>query len=495
MRLKWRKLAALVIGFAMGVSLLPEAAYASEKDDLSTGEQAKSIVETFGKGGDGGSYLTTSDGRQVILRGLNTHGSTKVAKDCMPEYYETDIARERGELSSNAVRLLMQWRCVEPEPGVYDDAYLDRVENLVNTYNSHGMTVLLDMHQDLYGPGVADIPGVGNGAPVWATYTDGLPVNKHDNWAMYYLEKGVIRAFDNFWNHTGKHPELMDHYAKMWAHVAHRFAHHPGVFGYDLMNEPFAGKSLPATLEKGPLADLYTRVINAIRETDNDTWIFLEPVALGANQGLGTHLPYIPDPRQGKPKIGYAPHMYMLGTEEGGMPQWSALAIKGAMRLWQANVRHQAKDLSSDGTTVPIVVGEYGLNTDKPGGLEYVKYAQWRLGMMGASTFYYSSDRGQWGPWDENGHNRNTHDLLATCYATVVGGFLDSQEPLADGCGIYFERGDGRNTEIQVPWASTIDDIRVEGATIVGFSPEEKILTINAGTFAQYKEVWVKRAK
>lgn len=155
------------------------------------------------------------------------------------------------------------------------------------------------------------------------------------------------------------------------------------------------------------------------------------------------------------------------------MPQWSALAIKGAMRLWQANVRQQAKDLSPDGTTVPIVVGEYGLNTDKPGGLEYVKYAQWRLGMMGASTFITPliADNGA---QDENGQNRNTHDLLATCYATVVGGFLDSQEPLADGCGIYFERGDGRNTEIQVPWASKIDDIRVEGATIVGFSPEEK---------------------
>lgn len=52
------------------------------------------------------------------------------------------------------------------------------------------------------------------------------------------------------------------------------------------------------------------------------------------------------------------------------------------------------------------------------------------------------------------------------------------------------ERGDAR--EIKVSWAESIDDISVEGAEIVAFNAKEKILTINAGTFVQYKEVWVK---
>jgi endoglycosylceramidase len=50
----------------------------------------------------------------------------------------------------------------------------------------------------------------------------------------------VIRAFDNFWNYE-EHPELQDHYAAMWAHVAERFRDHPAVIGYDLMNEPWQG--------------------------------------------------------------------------------------------------------------------------------------------------------------------------------------------------------------------------------------------------------------
>ncbi|WP_455951763.1 hypothetical protein [Arcanobacterium haemolyticum] len=46
--------------------------------------------------------------------------------------------------------------------------------------------------------------------------------------------------------------------------------------------------------------------------------------------------------------------------------------------------------------------------------------------------------------------------------------------------------------EIQVSWAESIDDISVEGVEIVAFNVKEKILTINAGTFVQYNEVWVK---
>ena len=57
------------------------------------------------------------------------------------------------------------------------------------------MYVLLDMHQDLYVPKFN-----GDGAPEWATYDDGLPVKQQNPWALTYLQPGVMRAFDNFWN-------------------------------------------------------------------------------------------------------------------------------------------------------------------------------------------------------------------------------------------------------------------------------------------------------
>lgn len=201
----------------------------------------------------------------------------------MPSYSPGEIRRERDELKSNSVRLLLQWRCMEPEQGQYDYDYLDRVESLVELYNANGMTVLLDMHQDLYCPGITESRNIGNGAPVWATHTDGLPVKDQTDWSFYYLQPGAIRAFDNFWNKYGNHPELMDPYAQMWQVVAEHFSQHPGVFGYDLMNGPYGGTYLPNVLENGALAKLYEMTIDKIREVDNDAWIFVEPVALCAN--------------------------------------------------------------------------------------------------------------------------------------------------------------------------------------------------------------------
>lgn len=262
---------ALTAGVALAASLqvVNTSAVAAEFTYADYGN----IVDVLGKGADGGQYLRDKHGNQIFLRGLNTQGTAKIAPDCMPSYSPEEISRERDELKSNSVRLLMQWRCVEPEQGQYDYDYLDRIGDLVDLYNSNGMTVLLDMHQDLYGPGITESRDVGNGAPVWATYTDGLPVREQPDWSLYYLQPGVIRAFDNFWNKRGNHPELMESYAKMWQIVAGRFSQHPGVFGYDLMNEPFSGSYLPNVLESGALAKLYAMTIERIREVDNDTWI------------------------------------------------------------------------------------------------------------------------------------------------------------------------------------------------------------------------------
>lgn len=468
------RIAMAVTAGLVAVTLIPGIAQAAPAPG------APSIVSVLGKGGGDGQYLTSKDGRQVILRGLNTHGSVKMAPDCMPGYGAKEIERERKQVRSNAVRLLMQWRCVEPQPNVYDDAYLDRVAALVKIYNDNGMTVLFDMHQDLWGPGITPERNAGNGAPVWATYTDGLPVKKHKSWAMYYLEPGVTRAFDNFWNKFGNHPELMDHYARMWGHIAKRFANNPGVFGYDLINEPYMGSSLPSTVESGPLAELYRKSIAEIRKADNDTWVFLAPIAFGSNQGFGTNLPSIPDVRKGAPRIGYAPHLYILGTEEGGMKPILAPAIKTGIDLWQAKVRQQARALSSNNTTVPILVGEFGLDTTKPGALDYIAYAQARFGEMGASTFYYSSDYGTWGPWDEEGKPRNTRDALAVCYGEVISGFLVKQSMLAGGCTMEFDRSDGGETRVYVPWASKAGDAVVKGAKVLGFDADQQLLRIQA---------------
>lgn len=205
------------------------------------------------------SFLRDEHGRVLVLRGFNTASSAKSSPNGMPAFTEDDLEREQADMGTNFVRFLISWRSVEPEPGEYDQAYLDRVATRVGWYSERGYHVMLDTHQDLWSGAITPDGHTGNGAPAWATRMDGMPVGSHDMWERYYLDPGVIRAFDNFWNITGRHPELAERYAGAWWAVADRFADDPAVIGYDLMNESYGGTLQGPAFEAGPLTDLYQR--------------------------------------------------------------------------------------------------------------------------------------------------------------------------------------------------------------------------------------------
>ena len=48
------------------------------------------------------------------------------------------------------VRLGVMWEAVEQQEGVYDMAYLDQVEQLINRYGEYDIAVIVDNHQDLF---------------------------------------------------------------------------------------------------------------------------------------------------------------------------------------------------------------------------------------------------------------------------------------------------------------------------------------------------------
>lgn len=54
------------------------------------------------------------------------------------------------EWGFNFVRLGVMWEAVEQQEGVYDDAYLDQVEVLINNLGAAGIYTLVDMHQDVF---------------------------------------------------------------------------------------------------------------------------------------------------------------------------------------------------------------------------------------------------------------------------------------------------------------------------------------------------------
>lgn len=365
------------------------------------------------------SFIRDAEGNALVLHGFSTAGSAKGSPSGLPDFTIADLDRERADMGTNFVRFLISWRAVEPKPGVYSQTYLDGVEEMVGWYADRGYHVMLDMHQDLWGVDIVEGQQVGNGAPGWATYMDGFPVGHNDQWELYYLEPGVIRAFDNFWSVTGAHPELTDHYAGAWRAVAERFADNPTVIGYDLMNEPYGGTMQGPIFESGPLTALYQKTVNAIREVDDNSWACLEPQALGFNWGLPSGLGFVSDPREGEPRIAFCPHIYPLPMDLGdGFAGDSRSLIVSTVEGWRTNTLRTARELGN----VPIILGEFGLDTTLPGALDYVDLMYRTAGEMGAGVAYWSRDDGEWGPYEQDKSPRNLVPALDRAYLRATSG-------------------------------------------------------------------------
>lgn len=201
-----------------------------------------------------GTTLRDEHGRHRVLHGINL-----VAKGAHPSRCETDAQYRRSfhgdwtaadiaDLAARGftlVRLGVIWAAVEPEPGRYDEDYLDYLTAQLDLLHSAGLAVLLDSHQDLYSQ------SFGDGAPPWATLT-GHDFAATDLWSDAYLSSPAVQeSLDQFWaNAPGPGGVgLQDRFAAMWTRVAERLGDHPAVVGFDLLNEPAPGSAAAATFQ------------------------------------------------------------------------------------------------------------------------------------------------------------------------------------------------------------------------------------------------------
>jgi len=328
-----------------------------------------------------------------LLRGVNSSGTAKDAADAQSWVTPADIAREQALLGTNSVRYLVFWDRIEPQPGRYDQAYLDAVAQRVRWYGDEGFDVVLDLHQDVWGPAVGF-----DGAPDWATLTDGLPAQRQEPWELTYLQPGVLRAFDHFWRTTGRHDDLQASYLAMLGVLADRFADEPAVLGIDVMNEPFGGSLQGPLFEQGPLSAFYQRAIDVVRAVDDDLWVLVEPQAIGVNQGLPSGLRTLTDPRAGDPRIAFAPHLYPLALDLGGGYTDNQAWVDRSVRLWADRTRATSVRLAA-----PLWLGEFGLDGTKPGAPDYVRSVVATVESMDASGFaYWDNSPGPWSPWSSD---------------------------------------------------------------------------------------------
>lgn len=188
-----------------------------------------------------GSKFVDAQGRHTILHGINM--VCKKSELGYLNYTEADFL-DMKKWGFNIARLGIFWDGLEPEPGKIDYDYIDRIEAVVDMAERAGVSLFLDMHQDLFS---GYFKPYGDGAPHWATLTDDLPHYPTDLWSEGYLISPAIqRAFDNFWQNTpaADGVGLQDHYVRLWEVLAERFGNRSHVIGYDIINEPFMGASV-----------------------------------------------------------------------------------------------------------------------------------------------------------------------------------------------------------------------------------------------------------
>jgi endoglycosylceramidase len=347
------------------------------------------IIFCFALFGQPANEIYDIYGRTVIVHGLNTSGCAKNIPGHQPWITEPDVIREDSMFGFSGVRYLIFWGAIEPQQGVYDEAYLKQVKEKVEWYTKRHMYVILDMHQDIFGYGTG-----GNGAPEWASANTVIKNLIPDKWPwwMQNLEPKVKKSYVQFFKYK-RRKLLQDHYLLCWQKVAAMFRDNPYVLGYDLMNEPHGGliiKTLAGGFERRQLSAFYKRMISGIRSVDTVHYIVVEPRSFGVNFGMKSHLPGIKDEGAAVSKLIYAPHCYMMFVDVGGDYNDK---YRKSLQTWFK--RRESETLKHN---APMLIGEFGLSPKKKDFDKYLQDIFTGAEKDHASWTYWSNDFGSWSP-------------------------------------------------------------------------------------------------
>lgn len=370
-----------------------------------------------------GKVFIDEFGRERIFNGVNfcDKQGYDVCKYTFNYLRDRSVLTKCREHGFNIIRLGFTWSAVEPQPNCYNEKYLDDIGDILDCAFENGIYIYLDMHQDLY----SDQTCCGDGAPKWATLTDGYKASIPKKvWAEgYFYGKAVHRAFDNFWNNTKVNGKgLQDYYADMWRHIAEKFKDKPALFGFDLMNEPFPGtdggkifRQLIANAVKvsltdnrinvfklgtdlikekglqGPLkqfnGDVFHKIVEAgeplvhkfdtqkyspflnkvsksIRESTDKGIIFMDSCYY-CNLGIPTSTPPVTIDGEKEQKLCYSPHSYDLTVDT---PIYKFADSSRVSSMFDEHKKAQ------DRLNVPVLVGEWGSESNGVSWLPHIEF-------------------------------------------------------------------------------------------------------------------------
>ncbi|MFJ5642399.1 cellulase family glycosylhydrolase [Streptomyces sp. NPDC093223] len=235
----------VLCGF-LAVAGAPSAAAATPSDSLWF--DGTSLTVRNGRFIDG-------QGREVVLRGYNVSGETKLEENGGLPFASVADARKsatalRALGGGDAVRFLLSWAHAEPVRGQVDTAYLAAVTAQMQAFLDAGIRVLPDFHQDLYSRYLFGQGSwyTGDGAPQWAVALGGYPAESCGIclfWGQNITQNAAVQKGQyDFWhdNHGLQDAFLATAQTTMAYLAGHltsdEFA---GIVGFDPYNEPYAG--------------------------------------------------------------------------------------------------------------------------------------------------------------------------------------------------------------------------------------------------------------
>ena len=269
-----------------------------------------------------GRWLVDPQGRVVIVHGLNL---VYKLKPYAPPNKVTGFQRRDADWLArhgfNAARVGTLWAGLTPEaPGKADPAYLRKWQRIMDLLAERDIWIQLDAHQDQWHETYG-----GEGVPDWAATRpapyDALPPVTAP-FPLGYWTPEVSTVFDDFWANRGG---LLDGWVAAWRVAAREWHDQDHLMGYDLLNEPWAGREWATCLANGcpttyteELQPAFEKATRAIRRIDDDNIVWWEPQQFAGGQPLDTFF----TPMAGEDQLGFSWHSYCpdVFLESQGVP-------------------------------------------------------------------------------------------------------------------------------------------------------------------------------
>jgi len=465
-----RALSFLHVGGAAGPSSLPQLLDARGREVLLRGVNVDGIVDYFRND----LSLSYPSGPTAYSAGACPPDDTSVEGVRMCEF---DLPQMRP-LGYNVVRLNLSWSLLEPQPGVIDATYVDRIAQVVGWARGQGVYVVLDMHQDAWSkyvftpPGQTCPPPTGgirgyDGAPQWASAHATPACAIH---GTRELDPAVQEDFQRLWSDLAG-PDgvgLQEHYANVMLALAHRFVDDPTVAGYEIMNEPSPGYVAPDVSDATELFPFYAKAINTVVHgvTNFRQLFFVEPdVARDVSDQRTVFAPW--STYSSYQNVVYAPHVY------SGVFTIDALINAPNPTLFPPSQGYANAVADAKALGLPLWVGEFGCGPSDDNTLLEQYYAQQDVAGLGGALWLWKENANDafptqfWGvygpPFGQGTLQPNRVRITSRAYPETLAGSLLSMS--YDDVGYSFDiratstavsQGDlGHATLVFVPAAVT----------------------------------------